>query len=67
MNELPKYCWFKKERGVVLSVSENRHCGVEGCRGRTLIVKWPDGKRSFPCTRGLDITPKGDYRIRVRG
>jgi len=42
-----------KEKGEVTSVCENRHCGVESCRGDVLRVKWEDGAISFPCSAGL--------------
>lgn len=29
------------------------HCDLEGCRGVRISVKWEDGRRSFPCTKGL--------------
>jgi len=41
-----------KYRGKPTSVTI-RNCGVEGCFGLVLRVKWNDGKVSFPCTAGL--------------
>jgi len=42
-----------KEKGKVVSFCENRHCGVESCRGHVLCVKWGDGKHTYPCTGGM--------------
>ena len=40
--------------GEVGTTSGNYHdCTMEGCRGVRLSVKWPDGKRTFPCTKGM--------------
>ena len=30
-----------------------RHCGLEGCNGVKLGVRWPDKKLTFPCTKGM--------------
>lgn len=29
-----------------------RKCNVEGCLGHRILVEWPDGKRTCPCSRG---------------
>ncbi len=29
------------------------HCQLSGCRGLRLIVRWSDGKRTAPCTKGM--------------
>ena len=29
-------------------------CGMEGCTGRRVSVKWPDGRHTFPCSKGLE-------------
>ena len=39
-----------------------RICQMEGCTGRRLVVKWEDGKITYPCTKGMEY--KGDaWRI----
>lgn len=31
-----------------------RRCGLEGCTGRQLQVRWcPDGRQTWPCAKGL--------------
>ena len=40
-------------------VRGTRSCQLEGCRGLCLIVKWDDGKRTHPCTKGMtELTPE---------
>ena len=34
----------------------SRKCQLEGCTGRALAVRWDDGKLTYPCTKGMDIT-----------
>ena len=42
----------------------NHQCRMEGCRGTRLVTKWPDGKRTFPCTRGMDYDgEQNEWRI----
>ena len=31
----------------------SRRCRMSGCRADCLCVKWPDGKRTWPCMRGM--------------
>ena len=31
----------------------SRKCQLEGCTGVRIVVKWPDGKRTHPCTKGM--------------
>lgn len=33
---------------------------MEGCNGRRLGVKWPDGRVTYPCTKGLEGTDVED-------
>lgn len=49
----------KSQQGVVVGT---RDCALEGCRGIRLITKWPDGKRTMPCTRGMEFT-RGSWKI----
>lgn len=34
------------------------HCRLEGCNGLRLGVRWSDGKLTFPCTKGMEVTVK---------
>lgn len=50
----------KQEPGVVVGT---RHCQLEGCRGLCLIVRWPSGKRTMPCTKGMEEKRNGWHII----
>jgi hypothetical protein len=39
-------------------------CRLEGCGGTRLHVKWPDGKRTYPCAKGCMVQVDGSLRIR---
>jgi len=41
----------RKEVGHTTGASHP--CGLEGCSGRRISVKWGDKKHTFPCTRGM--------------
>lgn len=30
-----------------------RACHMEGCKGVRLSVRWPDGRYTYPCSKGL--------------
>jgi len=34
-------------------VGPDRPCRMEGCTGATYPVRWPDGKLTNPCTKGM--------------
>jgi hypothetical protein len=36
---------------------------MEGCLGRRLYVRWPNGKLTMPCTKGLKSREDGDLQI----
>ena len=39
-------------------------CPLEGCTGVRMRVAWPDGKRTVPCTKGMEPTgQEGEWRI----
>lgn len=49
-----------KKRGV--TTGGKHHCGLEGCSGRRIAVRWYDGTITFPCSKGL--TPfKNGWKI----
>lgn len=37
-----------KEKGTILNL-QSRRCS---CGGWRIYVRWPDGKRTYPCSRG---------------
>jgi len=41
-----------------LTTGATRTCGMEGCLGRRVCVKWPDGKVTYPCTKGMIVNGK---------
>lgn len=38
-------------------------CPLGGCNGIRVIVRWPDGHMTRPCSRGLQEIGPGQYRI----
>jgi hypothetical protein len=50
----------KKEKGKVVSHT-SRTCH-EGCGGTRLGVRWPDGRLTYPCSRGI-VGYRKNYRI----
>lgn len=43
----------KKSKGHTTGVT--RVCSMEGCLGRKIGVLWEDGKRTYPCSKGMEI------------
>ena len=38
-------------------------CQMEGCTGRRMSVRWPDGKTTRPCTKGMTTRQDGAWQI----
>lgn len=38
-------------------------CTMAGCSGVRLSTKWPDGGRTFPCSKGVKARPDGSLEI----
>ena len=43
------------QAGVVIGGGED--CNLEGCGGVKLSVRWPDGRLTRPCTKGMTDVP----------
>ena len=40
-----------------------RRCQLDGCRGERIVVKWDDGRISYPCLKGMNTLPDGSLKI----
>ena len=40
-----------------------RSCTLEGCRGTRIGVRWPDGKLTWPCSKGCGTTEDGTWKV----
>jgi Tfp pilus assembly protein PilP len=45
--------------GVVIGT---KNCRLEGCNGTRLITRWPDGRQTHPCTKGMKLE-NGEWEI----
>ena len=37
----------------------SRNCQLSGCTGRQIAVRRPDGKLTWPCTKGMTFASEG--------
>ena len=61
------------EKGVKVYSRDGKHegattggvrpCGMEGCKGQRVGVRWDDGKLTYPCTGGMGFTLDGSMRV----
>lgn len=56
-----KKCYSRdaKKSGTITSL---KRCSLEGCTGVRLGVKWSDGRRTWPCSKGVKTYRRG-FRI----
>jgi hypothetical protein len=48
-------------KGVYLRTT-NKPC-FEGCEGKRVSVRWPDGSITYPCTAGMDMSDEREWLI----
>lgn len=53
----------RDEKLAGVTSGSTHYCRMEGCTGRRVTVKWPDGKVTHPCSKGLDSLPDGSLKI----
>lgn len=50
-----------KQKGTVTSFGHV--CRMAGCTGRRFSVKWADGTRTFPCSKGIELIDEETAKI----
>jgi hypothetical protein len=56
--------WDRDHKEQGKTTGGTRHCGMEGCPGFRVAVRWPDGHLTWPCTEGIGReSPTSDYVI----
>lgn len=51
-----------KKVGVIKNL-RSRPCRLEGCTGMRIHVEWPDGKSTYPCSKGCERVDEDTLRI----
>ena len=46
-----------------ITTGGTRRCGMLECPGTLIGVRWPDGKMTWPCTKGMVQIKPGHYEI----
>ena len=55
--------WSRDGAEAGKATGGSRQCAMEGCRGLRIGVRWPDGKLTWPCTKGTMERPDGSSQI----
>lgn len=51
-----------KEHGIATGVSFK--CRMSGCSGTRITTRWPDGRITHPCSRGMEYSEvRHEWRI----
>ena len=51
-----------KTRGFIRNL-QSRRCQQEGCTGWRIHVVWPDGKSTYPCSKGCKVVDAETLQI----
>lgn len=57
------HIWDGSGTEVGLTTGGTRRCGIEGCQGQRVGVRWPDGALTCPCQKGLNRRADGELQI----
>lgn len=57
------FVYSKDGTEVGVNITTPYRCRMEGCLGMKMTVKWPDGKYTRPCTKGMFTRPDGNLQI----
>ena len=58
-NNLPATVLSRNGKLVGQTTGKSHPCTLEGCRGLRIMVKWPGGKTTRPCSNGMDFSADG--------
>lgn len=72
MNKKPKHMELKNLKTVKNRdgsqegrvISAGHRCTLAGCTGQRVHVRWPDGKLTKPCSKGLHFESETVARIK---
>ena len=45
------------------ATGNTHHCSMHGSNGVRVSVRWPDGRLTFPCSKGMRTRKNGDWEI----
>jgi hypothetical protein len=46
--------WNRDKTSKGFVTGSTKACRLSGCRGLCYAVKWPDGKTTWPCGKGIE-------------
>jgi hypothetical protein len=61
--EFPRDILSRDEEMTGIVTGSTQRCRLTGCNGLQYLVRWPNGKRSWPCSKGIEETDDGTWRI----
>ena len=59
----PPTVWSKDRTVQGKATGGERVCQMAGCNGRRIVVRWPDGKITHPCTKGMEWKGDNEWQI----
>lgn len=63
---MESYKYMLARDGKMKGVIKNLHCrkcNAESCTGHRILVQWPDGKRTLPCSKGCKVVDDETLQI----
>lgn len=62
--ELPKTVVSPDGKQKGTPTGATRRCRLAGCNGLCIAVRWPDGRLTWPCSKGVRMNRRS-WRIRL--
>lgn len=55
--------WCRDKESCGTSTGSRRPCTLEGCNADRIFVRWPCGRRTWPCIKGLEQIGPNEFKI----
>jgi hypothetical protein len=55
--------WSRDGNVCGIASGHTKPCTLECCGGTRVMVRWPSGKRTWPCSKGMQALAEDEYRI----
>ena len=54
--------WSRDGKQAGVATGGQHLCRLHGCTGVRIAVRWPDGRHTFPCSKGI-VAKRGRWQI----
>lgn len=61
--KLPSLVWDSAHEQAGIVTGSTKDCTLECCRGVRILVRWPGGRTTWPCSNGLREINSEEWQV----